>query len=1065
MNSALRSAFVGLAVLTFSACPEVPPPDPLSASPSVATFTASASQVSAGSSVTLSWKVENATSVRIDELSLGQVSGVSGNEGTVEVSVGADSTYVLTARNDRGAADTAVLSVRVSGAARELLLVAVPEQINAGHAATLGWTAPGATSVTLTGNPGGAVDVQGQTASGSVVVTPSTTTEYTLTAANGRTRTVTVAVAPVITSLTSATQSTDGGTSLTLSWTTIGAASLQLTGAGRGTLAGVTDAAQVAAGSFTETLPTEVDPGQYFSYTLTATTGSTSVTRTVIYAVPGNPAIVSFTGPEAAFHGDGGTVALAWQTLEADAVSVLADGVEIYRAPADKLASGSAAFPTPATDVEYTLAATASRGGRAEATLEVDVVGTPTVALTATPQTVTAGDPVSLSWTGTHIRSVSIREAGYGSVFSASGMNDTGTATVTPNADATYVIEVSNGLGNTATAMAQISVTGSVALTTSETGALRQGQTIAVSAQVQGANVDIVGLPHAQVDVRAASTGFDDIEETGATLTFASSSVAATLASDFRMPFRGRVVGENIQVSHHGYLSFGPINGANSTARALPSPYLEDLVVAPFWFSMSSSVVRWQVKPQGASNVLIVQWNSSSAVVQAKLYASGQIDFEYATVPTTGTSAIGVTGHEEGQTIVAPAAVAGQGFTFFGPKPSPVSVPVWETGPILGHVTLSSGALLRVSTSVSDVVRPGELSINEVMYASTAGVNGQWAELRNARRTPIALDGWSFALPDGGSLPLTGTVPPRGVLVVGATTDPALNADAGVQVAVPGFDLGGVPSLILGRGGAASSLPLTGGSAGVAITGSTGPFLFSGSTPAGNQQCASTGTYGGLAQTGSPGTDNHCGFAYDLTRAPVGYFDISTVGTTLTTTSFDDVAFNVDFSSAPITFFGAPQSSGVVTTNGFVTFESTASTTAYLAATPATSTPNLLVAALAGDLSSSSTLGGKVSVFRAAQDVDPFAAAPHWLIQWTHYYRLSCSAADLNFQIKLFDDGVIELHYDAMRSTSSSQCAIDGLTTTSTWLENAAGTQALAVTARSATHTIRPNTAFRYSPR
>ena len=88
MNSTFRLGLVGLAVLAFTGCPEVPPPDPLPASPSITSFTASASQVAAGATVTLSWKVENATSVRIDELSLGQVSGVSGNEGTVDVSVG-----------------------------------------------------------------------------------------------------------------------------------------------------------------------------------------------------------------------------------------------------------------------------------------------------------------------------------------------------------------------------------------------------------------------------------------------------------------------------------------------------------------------------------------------------------------------------------------------------------------------------------------------------------------------------------------------------------------------------------------------------------------------------------------------------------------------------------------------------------------------------------------------------------------------------------------------------------------------------------------------------------------
>lgn len=1062
----VRRALPALALIGLLAgCPQVPNPDPLPAAPSIGEFKASATQVSAGATVTLSWKVENATEVRIDELSLGRVSGVDGNEGSVDVAVGADVTYVLTARNDRGAADSAIVSVRVSGTAREALLVAVPDAISAGESVALAWTAPGAASVTLSASPGGAIDIGGQSVAGTVTVTPSVTTVYSL-VANGRTRSTTVTVTPGIGNLTATAVAADGGTHVRVEWTTTGATSVTLSGAGRGQLVEVTDAAQVASGSFEEALPADIDPSAFLTYELTASAGGASSTRTVNFGIPGNPAIISFTGPEA-IRQTGGTLTLAWTTLEAAAVSVSAGTVEIYRAPADKLAAGSLSLPIPADDTEYTLTARGARGGQATKSLLVDVVSTPTVTLTATPDTVNAGDTVTLSWSGTHIRNVSVREVGFGNIFTATGIQDTGSTTAsTPAGNVTYVIDVDNGLGDFATATTQVTVNGGITLTLAETGALRQGQNVTVSWTAPTGAGDIIGLPHTTVDVRAGSAGFDDIATTGTAVTFTSAATPGTIVTPFRMPFFGQVVGSTINVSRHGYIGFSDVNGDNSWIETLPSPYLEDLVVAPNWREMPTAAVRWQVKTEPSGDVLIVQWNSATEIFQTKLHSTGQIDFEYSLLPSTGTASVGITGRYAGQTIIAPAAAAvGQGFTFFGPRPSPVTLPAWEEGAIIGYVPLASGNALRTSVALEQVVLPGELVVNEVLPNSLAGVNGQWAELRNARTTPLTIDGWSFGLPDGGEIPLSGTVPARGVLVVGATTDDTLNGDAGVQVAVPGFDLSNLTSLVLQRGGIASTLPLSPVDAGVALQNSSGPFLHSSTAiPAGDQRCAATTTFGSLAQYGTPGVDTHCGFPYDLTRIKPGFFDISTIGNALTLSSFDSATATLDFSSAPVNFFGAPRTSAVVSTNGILSF-ATLGTTDYLASTPSTSAPNLLVAAFAGDLSSTAALGGQLSYFRAGAGVDPAAAAPHWIVQWTHYYYYYCNTADLNFQIKLFDDGIVEVHYGRMQSSDDLQCAVDSLAAVSSWLENAAGTQALNINARSVSSAIRPYSAFRYTPR
>ncbi|MDP1823567.1 MAG: hypothetical protein Q8L48_10000 [Archangium sp.] len=1055
----------------FIACPKVPDPDPLEPAPAVSSFTASQSLVPVGTTVKLTWSVENATSVKIDELKLGSVSGVSGNSGEVDVAITDDSLFVLTARNARGVSDTAVVSVRVGAAAGDILFTALPDTIGAGESVTLAWSAPGATAVTLTATPGGAIDVMGQAASGSVTVTPAANTTYTLTA-GVRSATTTVTVRPTLLSFSASSLSADAGSMITLSWSTANATRVQLTAPGRGTLVDEMDAMRVASGSFADTLPAQVDPGQLFAYEITVTGAGTTLTDSVIVSVAGNPAVVTFTAPPYARSVDGGVVSLAWTTREADQVSIAADGVEIYRAPTQALAAaGTLQVPTPPADVVYTLHARNSRGGEASASKTVDVVGIPTVTLTATPMSVAGGAPVTLSWSGEHIRNVAILEAGFGSVFGATGVQDTGTAIVLPNGDTTYTIEVDNTLGDRATATAMITVTNPVTLAVAETGALRVGQNVNVSWTLPGSTPSIVGLGHDGVDVRAASTGFDNIALTGTKLTFAATgNIVASIDTSFRTILFGRAVGEKITVTRNGTLTFGYANGQNTVDEALPSTKLEPLSIAPYWESLTlSGGVFWQVKTVAGVQTLIVQWVTSTANFQAKIAASGQIDFEYSALPTTAAGRVGITGVRKDQVVIGPAAVVGQGFTFFGPRPSPVLLRVQAQGPIAGHLDLGGGQLLRLSSNLATVVSPDELIINEALPASTVGVPGQWAELRNARDTALDLTGWTFSLADGGALALSGTVPARGLLVVGASTDPALNDDAGVQVAIANFDLSGETALTLNRGGPHGSLSLALADAGTALVNDLGPYRYN--TGSGAGRCAATATFGGQStpQKGTPGLDTGCSFPYVLASATPGYFDISDAGTPLVVSDFDDSIAAVNLGANPIPFFGTPRSSVQVSTNGFVTFDATlASDTNYISSTtPSTTDSNLVAAVFARDLIGNTLIpGAQIYSRRVGAGEDPFASAPHWIIQWHHFSYYTTSTVirdDYNFQVKFFDDGVIEYHYDTMLSTSSSQYG-SGIGTV-TWLENAAGTQALTVNAQSSNPGISPRSAFRFVPR
>lgn len=150
----------------------------LGAPPVIAGFIADPSEITAGSSTALRWKVIGATSVSIDH-GIGNVP----EAGMTMVSPTTTTTYALTATNEAGSVTASVQVVVVSTAPVAGLPIvnyftANPNSITAGGSTTLSWSVSNAASVTI--EPGvGTVGF-----SGSSVVSPTATTTYTLTATN-----------------------------------------------------------------------------------------------------------------------------------------------------------------------------------------------------------------------------------------------------------------------------------------------------------------------------------------------------------------------------------------------------------------------------------------------------------------------------------------------------------------------------------------------------------------------------------------------------------------------------------------------------------------------------------------------------------------------------------------------------------------------------------------------------------------------------------------------------------------------------------------------------------------
>ena len=325
--------------------------------PVINSFDARPGSIGSGDSSLLSWNVSRAISVRIDH-GIGDV----GSSGIREVYPTAATTYTLTATNAAGSV-TATTQVTVSITAPPSspppsssvdlpvisLFTASPGTITPGGSSMLNWLVSDATSVSISQGLGPVVSA------GSTVLSPGTTTAYTLTATNAAgsvTRTVQVTVSaappaglPVINSFTANPGIITAGGSSVLSWSVSNATTVTI--AYDSSVNPVGPSGSAAASPVTTT-----------TYTLTATNAAGSVNQPVQVIVsgappPALPVVHSFTASPGTIA-SGGSATLSWNVTGATAVSI-SHGVGVVGL------SGSGVVSPPGT-ITYTLTATSAAG-------------------------------------------------------------------------------------------------------------------------------------------------------------------------------------------------------------------------------------------------------------------------------------------------------------------------------------------------------------------------------------------------------------------------------------------------------------------------------------------------------------------------------------------------------------------------------------------------------------------------------------------------------------------------------------------------------------------------------
>jgi hypothetical protein len=223
------------------------------------TLKAEPNSVASGASTMLNWDASNASSVTISGFGSFPVSG------SLKVTPTTTTTYTATAIGKSGKAQaSATISVTTSGQKPTISFSAQPANIAPGASTVLNWTTTNATSVSIAG-------VGNYGPSGSVKVSPNSTITYTATATgpDGTTAsstTVTALPTPTI-SFNAQPNTIDSGATVTLSWTTTNANSVNIPG----------------LGSFPANGSTQVNPSATTTYAATAqgTVGTADASATV----------------------------------------------------------------------------------------------------------------------------------------------------------------------------------------------------------------------------------------------------------------------------------------------------------------------------------------------------------------------------------------------------------------------------------------------------------------------------------------------------------------------------------------------------------------------------------------------------------------------------------------------------------------------------------------------------------------------------------------------------------------------------------------------------------------
>ncbi len=300
---------------------------------------ASANIVLQGESTTLTWDTKN-----ISACTIAPEIGTVDLEGSMKVYPDRTTTYTITGHGPEGNVDDSITISVVANKTPTVTLNATPSTFRNGEPVTLSWESENAVSCSIDNNIGD------RALSGSIIVRPTQTTTYTITAKGLRTvttsATVTLEQRPSV-DLTASAETVEKGGAVTLRWRSVNADTAFIQGIGG---VPVNAGAVIALNKTTTFIITVTGPG-----------GTATDTVTVV-AIDPVPTVSIIAIPETVYLGE--STAIGWLSEDADKVVMGPDFGEVI------LKGSRIVYPKETTT--YTVTATGP-GGTASASITVEV--------------------------------------------------------------------------------------------------------------------------------------------------------------------------------------------------------------------------------------------------------------------------------------------------------------------------------------------------------------------------------------------------------------------------------------------------------------------------------------------------------------------------------------------------------------------------------------------------------------------------------------------------------------------------------------------------------------------
>jgi hypothetical protein len=1113
------AAALALPILGLLAACEKAEPRKLPDAPRIQLFKADASELQPGDSTRLSWTVIGASALQVLSPT-GEELAVEGDVSAGEVTVSPDETavYVLRAVGPGGRA-SAFVQVAVGEPLATVFLAAVPPEADPGEQVDLLWSAQGAASVTLADDRGETTTLQGTL--GVFSFTAEQTRTFTLSAA-GPDQTVKVVstqvrVRPRIDLLTLVPGVARAGEPVRFDWQTQGADRLEIEEKTFGALHAAQLSGTSGEGQFEWTVPTvlpgtatELLDGHRLEFTVKVAGESTNttLTRTFIRHLGEGPQILAFEAPE--FATPGKPVAFQWKLSGAYRVQLFAGGLLVHEPRGhdpEVLNLGSAQVAGPQMNTRYELVVEGFGGARTSASKVVEAVALPVISgFNVSPQVNEAGDGAATTWTTQSASEVQIRIKNGPVVYSSRDKSrvQNGSTTLRPGSSLTYVLDAINQAGDLVSREATVVVANPAVVTVSPSHPT-PGEQVTLAWNLPQADLDeVLGVLHPQPQQLPMSGQFVDLFFVPAAreLEFVNRDddvAALPTALAFRFPYAGSLRSA-FHVSINGFLALEPTEAMpdNSTIPLVPGglgtrQWLPTMV-APLWDDLvlgANGRVLYHVEGDTFPRRLIVQWDrlglkdhdGSEVTFQVQLHETGEVSFVYKTLqPGTAASV------DAGATI----GIHGQGFSAaFGNNQGGLlaqdlelkwfnrpfgqesfTLPLFNTTRFsFFYRRKSDGHLVTVSVPVTLWGRDA-LSIREAM-PQPLFPQGRWVELVNTTHEVMSLDGVEVEAESSGeryAFPPGNLILPGQIIVAAASADPMENGGVKVDFELPGLTFASQDAVIVRVNDMETSrLSWSASVAGQSVE--RGQWVLDSNKA--SKVCPREATFGGNGEKGTPGAPREP--CWDYVVEPIAYDEVNILGSGKVefTTPVSGRRWRAIQLDPPMTLFGIPYEELQFATHGYIAFEGiTTDSYAYSSnREPRITPPNASVVPY-GTSFWFNTTGANIrpamaNLWRRFLPGERAPGAPgEWVFVWNRMSHLSDGAADVTFQVRLFDDGVVEMHYGQMLngSTTASSTKYGEGEGGPTWLENPTGTEALVVNLASREPGLRPYTGYRFTP-